>query len=227
VIAYGICIGTEEKYARLGAPGLAKFAAESPVLLRRQQRSIFEAYNSMIDEALEIPDIEGIVLIHEDVELRAPIEETLRGEFATSDVAIVGTIGGRGINSVRWYRSDELVGYAADSFYGANDHGQGFFDVDTVDGLLLAMSPAGMRQLRFDSDTFTGFHAYDADICMQARRGGLRVRVAPLDVFHHTKGGFGDAAQHRRIDDAFRDKWGIPRDRFPHRIRKKLLKKVY
>ncbi|MCQ1957271.1 glycosyltransferase family protein [Arthrobacter sp. zg-Y826] len=223
MFVYGICIGTEKKYDSFAHPGLQKYAAGSPVILRRGQTSIFTAYNSILDEVEGMgEDVEGLVLLHEDVELTESIEETLSLELADESVAVVGAIGGKGVRSVRWSRSEETYGYAPDTFYGLNDHGRGAHDVDMVDGLLLALSPWAIKNLRFDASTFSGFHAYDADISMQARSRGKRVRVAELGLMHHTKGGFGDVKTHRDADDVFRKKWGIPRDSFAYRLRKRI-----
>ena len=227
MFAYGVCVGRAAKYRAYAKPSLKKFAAGSPVLVRRHQSSIFEAYNSILDEARELPDLEGVVLLHEDVELRGRVDEVLRRELADETVAVVGAIGGRGVNGVRWVRSDETFGYAPDSYWGENDHGRGDHDVDIVDGLFLALSPWAAANLRFDEATFSGFHGYDADICMQARAAGRRVRVAELPLFHHTKGGFGDVAEHRRVDDRFRKKWDIPREPLRHRLRQRVKKLPY
>jgi hypothetical protein len=227
LFAYGVCVGRAAKYRAYAKPSLRKFAAGSPVLVRRQQSSIFEAYNSILDEAREIPDLEGVVLLHEDVELRGRVDLVLRRELADETVAVVGAIGGRGVNSVRWAKSDQTFGYAPDAYWGDNDHGRGHHDVDIVDGLLLCLSPWAAVNLRFDEATFRGFHGYDADICMQARAAGRRVRVAELPLFHHTKGGFGDVAEHRRVDDRFRKKWTIPREPLRYRLRQRIKKLPY
>jgi hypothetical protein len=228
VFAYGICIGPSDKYEKFAAPSLQAIAPTSMVIERRGQSSIFEAYNSMLDEvrAAETP-LEGLILMHEDIELKSPIEDVLRAEFSDPDVAIVGAIGGRGVKSVRWSRAEKTFGRAPDAFYGENNHGGGFHDVDMVDGLLLALSPWAIDNMRFDTDTFTGFHAYDADISLQARAAGKKVRVAELDIFHHTGGGFGDPAKHREVDDTFRKKWNIPLDSPLFRMRRKLQRKQY
>jgi hypothetical protein len=81
-------------------------------------------------------------------------------------------------------------------------------DVDMVDGLLMVLSPWAVANLRCDSDRFAGFHGYDADLCFSARAAGRKVMVEELSVFHHTKGGYGDAASFAAADAAFRAKWG-------------------
>jgi hypothetical protein len=228
LFVYGFCIGTESKFNSFARPGLESFAAGSPRLERRNQSSIFTAYNSILDETIAMgPEVEGLILMHEDVELKQSLDAILRAEFADESVAIVGAIGGRGVRSVRWSRAERTFGYAPDTFHGANDHGRGHHDVDTVDGLLLAMSPWAIRSLRFDESLYTGFHAYDADISMQARATGKRVRVADIDLMHHTKGGFGDVKTHRAVDDLFRSKWGIPRDSIGRRLRRRAMGREY
>lgn len=228
VFVYGFCIGTERKFNSFARPGLDAHAPGSPRLERRNQSSIFSAYNSILDEALSMgPEVEGLILMHEDVELKQSLDVLLRKEFADESVAIVGAIGGKGVRSVRWSRAEHTFGYAPDTFHGSNDHGRGNHDVDIVDGLLLAMSPWAMQTLRFDEAHFSGFHAYDADISMQARAAEKRVRVADIELMHHTKGGFGDVKVHRAVDDAFRKKWDIPLDSIGHRLRRRAMGREY
>jgi len=230
MFAYGVCIGTEAKYEKFAKPGIARAVADGAMVFeRRDQRSIYEAYESILVEVRETCEtgLEGLILLHEDVEIRSPLDDTLRAEFASPDVAIVGAIGGRGVRGVRWDRSEITQGHAPDASHGENDRGRGAFDVDIVDGLLLALSPWAISNLHFDTATYSGFHGYDADICMQARSASRRVRAVELGLFHHTKGGFGDVASHRRIDDAFRKKWGIRREPLWYRVVQQLRRKVY
>lgn len=225
-IAIGLCIGPSGKYEQYAAPSIAAIHPEARIYERRDQRSIFEAYNSIIDEHRATRPNDPLVLIHEDVELRERLDR-IEDLLAEPDVAVVGTIGGRGVQSVRWFRAKEQFGRAPDTVNGENRHSDGEHDVDTVDGLFLALSPWATEHLRFDEDSFTGFHGYDADICMQARGAGKRVRVTNIDLFHHSKGGFGDAASHRTVDDTFRRKWDVPLDPFLYRLRKRVMNRAY
>jgi hypothetical protein len=227
LILYGICIGSESTYQAYAAAGLRQVHATSRVLESRDNDSIFPAYNELLDRAREHADLEALVLLHEDLEIRdAAFEDNVRAQFVDRDVAILGTIGGRGPRSVRWSQSREVYGRQPDAFYGPNDHGGGIVEVDIVDGCILVLSPWAVRNLRFDEERFHGFHAYDADICMQARAAGRLVKVIELDTFHHTKGGLGVAdlgaiREHQRADDAFRRKWAIPRDPLPARLKRR------
>lgn len=219
MILYGVCIGREAKYQAYAAVGLRRIDALSRVLESRDNPSIFPAYNELLDRAKAHGDLEALVLIHDDLEIRDDaFEDKVRAQL-DDDVAVMGTIGGRGPRSVRWWESRELHGLQPDAYHGRNDHGGGNVEVDIVDGCILILSPWAVRNLRFDAERFQGFHAYDADICMQARAAGRKVKVVELDTFHHTKGGFGDLRNHRRADDAFRRKWGLPRD--PYKVRLK------
>jgi GT2 family glycosyltransferase len=57
-------------------------------------------------------------------------------------------------------------------------------EVDTVDGLLLVLSPWAVRNLRFD-ESLGRFHGYDLDFCLQARAAGRKVVTADLKIVHH------------------------------------------
>jgi hypothetical protein len=223
VIVYGICIGSEEKYSTFCAPYLAAFVESSNVIESRGNDSIFIAYNAVLDQVAARPGVEALVLLHEDLELvPSDFEEQIRRHFQDPDVAIIGAIGGRGVQGVRWSQAHERFGRMPDSFNGANDFGGGTHEVDIVDGCLLALSPWAVANLRFDSRRFKGFHAYDADICMQARAAGKKVIVADLPAFHHTKGGFGDIRRHQISDEVFRRKWGIPQDPWRRRLYRRM-----
>ncbi|GAA4965551.1 methyltransferase domain-containing protein [Kineococcus glutinatus] len=207
MIAFGICIGDEEKYARFAAPGIAAHGEPgSPIAESRDNPSIFPAYNEILDAFRDADDLEALVLLHDDVEIRDPhFGEKVRKALSDPEVAVVGVVGARGVTSLAWWEG-EGAGRCAET-RGLVDFGGGEHDVDSVDGLLLVLSPWAVRNLRFDEHTFHGFHGYDADLCFGARAAGKRVRVAEIDVFHHTKGGFGDVEAYGRADAAFRAKW--------------------
>jgi hypothetical protein len=133
----------------------------------------------MIEEALAL-DVCGLVLVHDDVVLRDPhLPSKLTTLFDDPTIGLVGAIGASGVQSVDWWLYD-THGWVEET-ERVIDFGRGTFDVDVVDGVLIAMSSTAMRQLRFDAGRFTGFHGYDCDISMQARSAGLRVVVAELD----------------------------------------------
>jgi hypothetical protein len=204
MLAYGVCIGSRERYETLAAPALRDLGGV--VVEADDQRSICAAYNAILEAVSDEPDIEGLVLLHEDVTIEsAAFIAAIRAELADPDVAVVGAIGALRPASLRWWQG-EGRGRVRDST-GPVDFGGGRHDVDVLDGLCLVLSPWAIAHLRFDESAFDGFHGYDSDICLQARAAGRRVRVTELPITHHTHGGYGDAVAYARASAAFAAKW--------------------
>ena len=185
MLAYGVCIGSRERYEALAAPRLRDLGGV--VIEADDQRSICSAYNAILDAVADEPDIEGLVLLHEDVTIEsAAFIAAIRAELADPDVAVVGAIGALRPSSLRWWQG-EGRGRVRDST-GLVDFGGGRHDVDVLDGLCLVLSPWAIAHLRFDESAFDGFHGYDSDICLQARAAGKRVRVMrPADHAPHAR----------------------------------------
>ena len=210
MIAFAACVASEEKYRRYAVPGL-RLVTEPDSLVAEvtTDRSIFEAYNEVLEALGDRPDLEALVLLHEDTEIVDPdFCAKVRHRLADPGVGVIGVAGARGVGSLRWWEG-ETRGRVRET-RGLIDWGGGVHDVDTVDGLMLVLSPWVAANLRFDAERFTGFHGYDADLCFQARAAGRRVVVDDLAVIHHTKGGYGDEDAFRRADDAWRAKWLVP-----------------
>jgi hypothetical protein len=210
MIAFAVCVGSEDKYRQFAQPGLVSTCeADSPLAEVTTDSSIFTAYNEVLDAFADHDDLEALVLLHEDVEIvDSEFCAKVRAALADPDVAVVGVIGALGVTSLAWWKGDGR-GRCLET-RGLVDFGGGRHDVDSVDGLLLVLSPWAVRNLRFDDEGFTGFHGYDADICFQARAAGKRVVVEDIAVVHHTKGGYGDMQAYAACDAAFRAKWGLP-----------------
>lgn len=208
MITYGICVGSKEKYLRVASRSMARcLETDNLVVEVFDSTSIFEAYNYILDSCKDREDLEALVLIHEDVELRDDtLPGTVRKLFADESIAIAGVIGGSNIPGLAWWEG-ERKGRTTDAPHGELDFGRGQHDVDTVDGLLLILSPWAVRNLRFDETNYTGFHGFDADICFQARAAGKRVVTVDIDLFHDTKGGYGDFESWKIADATFKHKW--------------------
>lgn len=204
-LLFGICVSSVQRFESIARPGIQRVAPNASVLARFDQASIFEAYNDIIEAAA---DSAALVLIHDDLELRdTELERKLRDLFANPQVAIVGVVGGRNVTDMAWWHCEEKIGHAPDTFWEHRaDIPDG--DVDAVDGVFLALSPWAIRNLRFDTTRFRGFHGYDADICRQAKAAGKRVVVADIETFHHTASGYasGTHAWHEALY-AWRLKW--------------------
>lgn len=209
MIAFAACVGSEEKFRSFALPGI-RLASEPDSLVAEvtTDSSIFAAYNEVLEAFAGRDDLEALVLLHEDTEIvDSAFCEKVRRRLAEPGVAIVGVVGARDVRSLAWWEG-EGFGRVVET-RGVVDFRAGAHDVETVDGLMLVLSPWAVRNLRFDSERFTGFHGYDADICFQARAAGRRVVVDEIAVVHHTKGGYGDLDAYRATEAAFVEKWAL------------------
>ena len=218
MIAFGVCIGSEERYARYAQPGIERSVGEKAAVLKRSgQDSILGAYNSILEEAQRIPDLEALVLIHDDTEIRDPgFEAKLRKIFSDESIGLAGAIGARNVSSLAWWEGDRRGRVSWNGPPGGDgpevyDFGTETADVDCVDGLLIALSPWAVRNLRFDDETFHGFHGYDVDFSFSARRAGKRVVVGDFPLHHHDRAhtGFSDRAGFLEATIRWRAKWGF------------------
>jgi 2-polyprenyl-3-methyl-5-hydroxy-6-metoxy-1,4-benzoquinol methylase len=212
VIAYAACVGSPEKFQNICLPGLRRVVQPDDLVIEAEHdRSIFAAYNEVLDAVRDRDDLDALVLLHEDTEVTDPrFRAILLNQLADPEIAIVGTVGARGIAGLAWWEAD-CYGRVQET-RGIVDFGGGTHDVDTVDGLVMGLSPWALRNLRFDDDAYEGFDAYDADICAQARAAGKRVVVTELPVAHrHTRVGSAretsDGGSFQRNEKVFRDKW--------------------
>jgi len=208
MIAFAACIASRSKLAAFAAPGLRRAMEPDSVFAELEtDGSIHDAYNEALEHFTGADGLEALVLLHEDTELLdADFCDRVRNALRDPSIAIAGAVGAAGVSSLRWWEGS-IAGRAAEP-RGVVEGAPAPCAVDCVDGLLMALSPWAVANLRCDSDRFTGFHGYDADLCFSARAAGRRVVVGELNVFHHTKGGYGDAASFAAADAAFRAKWG-------------------
>lgn len=182
--AYGVCVGPTGRFDEIARPGIHFSDPDATIIVRTNQSSIFEAYNSILAEVSTL-DVEGLVLLHDDTELCDPdIATKLRRCFADLSIGVVGAIGARDVRSMHWWRY-HAVGRAAEPGL-LIDYGIDSPDVEVVDGILIAMSPYAIQHLRFDAHRYHGFHGYDMDVCMTAKEMGLRVVVTDIRLVHHS-----------------------------------------
>ncbi|WP_246294732.1 glycosyltransferase [Piscinibacter koreensis] len=204
---FAVCVGSDDKFDAYARPSIERvIGPDAQLVASRGNRSIFTAYNAFLDAAAQHDGLEALVLLHEDVEIRdAAFADKIRELMRDPAIGLAGPIGASGVRSLRWWEGT-IKGRCEEPRFALH-YTHGVHDVDVLDGLMLVLSPWAVRNLRFDEHRFDGFHGYDADICLQARRAGKRVVVFDTDVFHHTKGGYGDEAAWQRADAAFRRKW--------------------
>ena len=213
MIAFGTAKASEATYRARALPGIRRVAeADSLILAPHEHGSLQAAYNRILDEAGAHRELEALVLLHEDVEIVDPeFMSKLRRRLAEPDIAVVGVVGARGVRSLAWWEGDCYGGVAAPSLLrtGRIDFPGGTpQDVDVVDGLLMALSPWAVRELRFDEGFAEDFHGYDVDLCFQARARGRRVVVDELSVIHHARWAPRYGEPWVRAAVALKRKWG-------------------
>lgn len=206
---YGVCVGDEIRFARFAGRSIEQYDPGATILKRTGFRSICRAYNSILGEARR-RNATVLVLVHEDVELRGAVKTSVLDTLATTDAALIGAIGGRGVRDMAWWDAQELIGAAPDNFW-QNTYQARAGDVQQIDGIFIAMSCWAIHNLEFDESRFPGFHGYDADISRQAIAAGKRVIVLPIPLIHHNRVENGsESHEWAAALYAFRSKWMAP-----------------
>jgi len=200
MIAFGAAVTDVEQYERYALPGI-KLASEpdSHVFTQQTMGSLFRNYNLMLELAGELPDLEALVLVHQDTELvDSDFCEKVRAALGDPDVGLVGCAGAIGVRSIAWWegavtwasfthRYEELGGgdFPAMTWDSGNAPPVAQMgEVDSIDGFLMVISPWAVRELRFD-ETLGVLHGYDFDFCCQVREAGKKVITADLRAIHH------------------------------------------
>jgi hypothetical protein len=170
MIAFGVWVEDEARYASVLRPSLAVHAEPDSALLESTTDGcVFEAYEEILGAAASMPGLEALVLVRDDVEIRDPeLLPKLRAAFvADPSVALVGAAGARHVTSLRWWEGEPAA------------PGE---DAHLLDAALVALSPDAVRALRLDRGFGSGPHGAEAELCSLARLAGGRVVVCDLDV---------------------------------------------
>lgn len=208
MLIFGCCVGKSGKFERIAEPALANIMDPGDMFIREDGRDgICAAYNRILLQARDIPDCEGVVLIHDDTELRAGSREAILDGLRRPGVGVVGAIGGRGLFGPMWINSRRQSGNFYDTGGRRGPYRGAEPWVDVVDGLLIAVAPRAYSTLLFDEEMFPAFHGYDTDYCLAVRNAGFEVFVPDIDYHHHNKTDLGDAAAFHRSAEALHRKW--------------------
>ena len=200
MIAFGCPITKPDVYARCAEPGLRLAVEDDSVILAEDSvGSLFASYNHLMDQAVELEDLEALVLIHQDTELvDGDFGHKVREALADPSVGVVGCVGAIGVRSIAWWEGSVTL---ASFIHRYHEHGGGDLpafswawteappyarvgEVDTLDGFLLVLSPWAVRNLRFD-EALGQLHGYDLDLCLQVREAGRKVMTADFRAIHH------------------------------------------
>lgn len=201
MIAFGSSVTAPDVYERCARKGfhLAR-EPDSKLIAQPAAGSIFHSYNLILEQAAPCDDLEALVLAHQDVEIVDPYFcHKVRGALSNPDVGVVGCVGAIGVRSIAWWegavtwasfvhRYPELCGGEFPSLTWDADDMPPYArkgEADTVDGLLMVLSPWVVRNIRFDESLQLALHGYDFDLCLQVRDAGRKVMTENLLVVHH------------------------------------------
>jgi GT2 family glycosyltransferase len=152
----------------------------SDVILQRGYSSAAAAYNSAIDKARS----DLLVFVHQDVYLPQGWLASLRRalDLLSKTDPNWGIAGVYGVNK-SW---DDGTGFLFCAEYGKLGHSFGDArEVRSLDEVLLIMRKSS--NLRFD-EQLPGFHMYGTDICLEARRRGMKSYAISAFCIHNTNG---------------------------------------
>jgi len=183
MIAFGAAVADRAAYKEIALPGIERAAeADSVVLTRSGYDSIQQPYNEMMDEAAALPDLEALVLLHQDLVLTDDsLPRRMREVFRDPLVGVMGSVGGRISKPHCWLEPDAAFGTGDPSVRPA---AVGMVEVDAVDGALLVIAPWVVRGLRFSDRLAEDFHGYDIDFCFRVGAYGGKVICRDIPSVH-------------------------------------------
>ncbi len=217
MIVFGTVSAFPEKLATQCAPGIARSMAGEPYehwVMKSNGKEIFTPYQRLMEKAArsfgtgDLKYGNALVLLHDDLEFRDPeLAQKIRAFRDDPLVAVAGLIGSKGARSLAWWEGTRY-GRVTDDAYGLHDFGGFGFDVDSLDGMCLLLSPWACNNLHIEDVGYDGFHGYADDLCYQARRHNMRTVVADITAHHHSKGGYaGGASTWVSANQNFRKRW--------------------
>ena len=200
MIAFGCSMTVPDVYRACAGRGIARAAEPDSVTFPNAAAgSIFQSYNLILDSAAALPDLEALVLVHQDAEIVDPdLCSKVRRVLADDEVGVAGALGVVGARSIAWWEGTltwSSVTYRYGQWGGGEISAAEWWrdavateprtgEVDMVVGSLLVLSPWVVRNVRFD-ESLGAVHGYDFDFCLQVRETGRKVVAEDLPIVHH------------------------------------------
>ena len=179
------------------------------------QYSIFSAYNKGVRRA------KGAILcfMHDDILFQSNnwgsiVEDLFK---KNEGIGALGVAGGHIMYNCpcSWWNSDitslhiltpDSHGQMDESIHREYAGERTSIEVASIDGLWMCIRRSLFDTICFDDKTFSGFHCYDSDICMQILMAGYKIKVTfEIDILHKGKGNLN--AQYYHDIELWHKKW--------------------
>jgi len=208
-----ICSVDDRRFAQCDANWRDRLQGRRYELIRiRDARSLAEGYNRGLARSRG----ERLVFCHDDIELLQPdVYERIVAHLRCADVA--GVAGSSRLLSGLWSGSGQPDTHG--QVVSPAPNGDGFHldvfgfasqaagkAIQALDGLFLAVRRNVAEALRFDAESFDGFHLYDADFTFRAYLAGFHLAVCHDILIYHASLGDYDEAW-KRYAEVFRRKY--------------------
>ncbi len=186
MIVFGTAISDREVYERIALPSIRRVREpDSPVLVREGYDSIQRPYNEMMDEAAGHPELEALILLHQDLELTdGSLLSRVRPLLKDPRTGLIGLLGACKVRLHCWTATENLFGTSVAPGVEIR-HSVGSHEVQGVDGAMLVMAPWVVRSIRFGEALAERFHGYDVDFSLRVRAAGGRVICNDVPYIHH------------------------------------------
>ncbi|MEA2711404.1 MAG: hypothetical protein QOF78_4005 [Phycisphaerales bacterium] len=171
-------------------------------------KSLCEGYNRGVAHAR--PETTNFIFCHDDIEILSPdFREKVYGHLRSYDV--VGVAGTDRLAGGLWsyagpphifgqvahYKPPPLHCFDVDIFAAP---ARSVDKIQALDGLFFAARRAVVDKIRFDEQTFDGWHGYDVDFTFAAYLAGFRLGVACDIAIAHASIGTLDATWQRYVE---------------------------
>lgn len=186
-------------------------------------QSIFEKYNTGINTC-KLQDNDVLCFMHEDIIIKDDeLEEKVNYIFnSRKELGVLGVIGTEIFeDNGGWWHSNRNnhVGHIEQSksptgcWHMIKKQVTYQENIVAVDGCIFFVRGSLAKELKFDNNTFNGYHFYDADYCFSALEKGYKIGIADILVEHLSSGPIG--VDWENAKDAFFKKWKNKNITFP------------
>jgi len=206
-----VCSVDPKRFAAVEAMYGATMGAEPWEMIGiHDARSLAEGYNRGVANSRG----EYLLFCHDDVEI-------LSGDFAArlkehlNRFDLVGVAGTTRLIHPAWFFAGpphifgQIVNPAPEGQFNVTIFGAPtpvVRNIQAIDGVFIAARRSVFSRLRFDEETFDGFHLYDVDFSYAAYQAGMQLAVAnDIHLFHNSEGNFGP--DWKKYAARFADKW--------------------